>query len=118
MRKLAVVLTLAFIGAAFALAPVSKAQESGAVKAPATEKAVPHSTTGDAALVVSVAEDGSTITIQGAPDNQTLAVNEKARARVKTLKAGDKVRLTLDDKGAVSDAKVLAPRPLQEQPHQ
>jgi len=93
MKKIALLLSglMVVAGAAFA------AQATAPAK-PATKAAAPMMKTHVVeAEVVSADAAASTLTIKGTPDNKTVKVDAAAAAHLKTLKAGEKVKLTCKD---------------------
>jgi glucose/arabinose dehydrogenase len=98
MKKLAVLVsTLMVAGAAFA------AQSTETKTAPSTEakKAPTHHATTKThiveAEVVSADVAAKTLTVKGDPQNMTVKVDTAAAAKLKTVKAGEKVKLTCRD---------------------
>ena len=106
MKKFALLLSFVFLaGAAYVhAAPETKTlpSKAGGTTVPAVK--LTHET----AEIVSVSEDGATITVKGHPADKTITVAAAAQAAAKQLKAGEKVGLVLDPKGEVTSIKVAA----------
>jgi hypothetical protein len=106
MRKLALLMTLAFVaGTAFAAqAPAAKPAEKPAEKPAAAAEVKTHDV---AVEIVSVDAVAKTVTIKGEKANATMPVDEKGLAAVKELKAGQKATLIcLDDAKGMHKAVV------------
>jgi hypothetical protein len=104
MKKIAVMLSLAFVAAA--TAPLALA---AAPKAPAhSHAAMAGKTHAVEAEVVSADNAKHTLTIKGETENKTVPVDHKALASLRTLKAGDKVTLTCWDNAKGEHVKVTA----------
>jgi tRNA threonylcarbamoyladenosine modification (KEOPS) complex Pcc1 subunit len=108
MKKL-MLLSLVFVaGAAIAeeaKKPVEAAKPAPAAVAPVA--AAPVKSEAVEAEVVSVDATAKTITIKGEKENKTLTVDAKALASLKTVKAGEKVTLTVAN-NAVTEIKAAA----------
>jgi hypothetical protein len=92
MKKLAVLLSILLV------AGVAVAAQAPAGQAPAKTKAVAATKTHVVeAEVVSADPTAMTLTIKGEPDNKTVKVDHAAMAQLKTVKTGDKVKLTCRD---------------------
>ena len=92
MKKLAVLLCAVFVVAA-----VASAAQSTAPAKPATKSAPAMKTHVVEAEVVSADATAKTLTIKGEKENKTVAVDASAVASLKSLKAGEKVKLTCRD---------------------
>jgi len=94
MKKLALLMTLAFVaGTAYAAQAPAPAAKPAEKPAPATEV----KTHDVAAEIVSVDVTAKTVTIKGEKANATIPVDEKGMAAVKELKAGQKATLICQD---------------------
>jgi hypothetical protein len=112
MKKLAVLVPLTFVaGLAFA----QEAKQAEPAKAPAKHAAV--KTHDVEAEVVSTDAIGKTITVKVENENKTLPVEGKAIASLKTVKAGEKVKLTCRDneKGEHQAVEMIKPAKAAEQ---
>ena len=98
MKKTALLLcgVLAFAGAAFA-SQASTAPAKADTKSTATAKPAAAKTHVVEAEVVSADAAAKTLTIKGEPDNKTVKVEASAAGHLKSLKAGEKVKLTCKD---------------------
>jgi hypothetical protein len=108
MKKSALLLSLVFV-AGVAVAEEAKKPAEAPKAAPAAEKAAPVAVKAEAveAEIVSVDATAKTITIKGEKENKTLNVDAKALASLKTIKAGEKVTLTVAN-NAVTEIKAAA----------
>jgi Cu/Ag efflux protein CusF len=88
MKKLALLLSLAFVAPAFAAQAPHKAHHAKAVTAKTHPVAVE---------VVSVDPDGKTLTVKGEKEDMTMPVDPAGQAAVKDLKAGDKTTVICRD---------------------
>ena len=101
MKKLAVLLSLAFV--VVATAPLVHAKSPAHSHAAMTGKT--HEVTAE---VVSADTTKHTLTIKGDKENKTVPVDHKALASLRTVKAGDKVTLTCWDNAKGEHEKVIA----------
>lgn len=101
MKKFALLVSLVFVtGLAYAQEAKKAEPTKPAAKAEpakAAEKAAAAKTHEVVAEVVSFDAAAKTLTIKGEKENQTVPVDEKALASVKTLKAGEKATLICRD---------------------
>lgn len=110
MKKFALLLSLVFVAGVAVAEEAKKPVE--ATKAPIAAAAPVKAENVDAEIV-SVDATAKTITIKGEKENKTFNVDAKALATLKTVKAGEKVSLTVAD-NAVTEikaavAKTVAP---------
>jgi len=109
MKKFALLLSLVFVaGIAIAEetkkpAEAPKAPEKSATVAKADVKADVKAESMDAEIV-SVDATAKTVTIKGEKENKTLNVDAKALSSLKTIKAGEKVTITMTN-NAVTEIK-------------
>ena len=108
MIKSAALLSLVFV-AGIAVAEEAK-KPADAPKAPEKAAVAVKAESVDAEIV-SVDATAKTITIKGEKENKTLNVDAKALASLKTVKAGEKVTLTVANNAVteIKAAKAVAP---------
>jgi hypothetical protein len=104
MKKFALLLSLVFVAGVAVAEEAKKPVE--AAKAPVAATAPVKAENVDAEIV-SVDATAKTITIKGEKENKTLNVDAKAVASLKSVKAGEKVTLTVAN-NAVTEIKAAA----------
>src|SRR5262245_16124731 len=114
MKKFAMLLSLAFVAgvavAEEAKKPAEAPKAPAAAAAPAVAAPAAKAESVDAE-VVSVDATAKTITVKGEKENKTFSVDAKALASLKTVKAGEKVSLTVANNAVteIKAAKAAAP---------
>lgn len=112
MKKFALLLSLVFV-AGIAIAEETK-KPAEAPKAPEKAAAVATSDVKAESMdaeIVSVDAKAKTVTIKGEKENKTLNVDAKALSSLKTIKAGEKVTITMANNAVteIKAANVKAP---------